>query len=158
MASEIRPSTLSALLGQWPVARLATSNEDGSPHLVPIVFCHAGAELYSPIDGKRKKGGRLQRVRNLSSHSSFSLLLDHYDADWRQLWWVRLDGEAEPFAPSVEHARQLTELLEAKYPQYGDVPVLGEEPLCLRLRWQRVSAWAERDIDEAIRASLSAQG
>lgn len=143
------------MLGQWPVARLATIGDNGSPHLVPIVFCCDGGALYSPIDGKRKKGGRLQRVRNLSHHSTFSLLLDHYDADWHKLWWVRLDGQAEAFTPSVEHARQLTELLEAKYPQYGDIPVLGEEPLCLRLQWQRVATWAERDIDEAIRASLS---
>ena len=45
------------------------------------------------------------------------MLVDHYDDDWTQLWWVRLDGVAEVVVDGAEHEYAIA-LLEAKYPQY----------------------------------------
>ena len=49
-----------------------------------------------------------------------SLLVDHYDEDWAQLWWVRVDGRA-----AVSDDRRGVELLQRKYPQYRDRPPPG---------------------------------
>ena len=46
------------------VARLATTDPDGRPHLVPIVFVLDGQTLYSAVDAKPKRSRRLRRVAN----------------------------------------------------------------------------------------------
>ena len=52
------------------------------------------------------------------------MLVDHYEEDWRRLWWVRLRGRARLAGKGGERARGLT-LLAAKYPQYRDQPPPG---------------------------------
>ena len=42
------------------------------------------------------------------------LLVDHYEADWSQLWWVRVHGRAHEAAPTT---RQLDALARA-FPAY----------------------------------------
>src|SRR5438105_3145120 len=46
------------------VARLATTDPDGRPHLVPIVFVLEGDTLYSAVDRKPKRSATLRRVEN----------------------------------------------------------------------------------------------
>ncbi len=126
------------LLDGWPVARLATLATDGRPHLVPIVFARAGGALWSPIDGKPKSKGILARVRNIERDPRVALLLDHYDADWQQLWWIRVEGRAS-IGGAVASAEAA---LRAKYPQYRDVPLFADEPLLLCIDPERVLTWA----------------
>jgi PPOX class probable F420-dependent enzyme len=126
------------LLDAWPVARLATVAPDGRPHLVPIVFVrHAGA-LWSPVDGKPKTGGPLARLVNVAAEPRVALLLDHYDADWRRLWWIRVDGRAALGGgdAAVEAA------LRAKYPQYRETPLYAGAPALLRIVAERVRSWS----------------
>jgi PPOX class probable F420-dependent enzyme len=125
------------LLDSWPVARLATLAKDGRPHLVPIVFARAGGALWSPIDGKPKAPGVLARVRNALRDPRVALLLDHYDADWQQLWWIRLDGRASLCGADA----RAEAALRAKYPQYREVPLFGGEPLLLRIDPERILTW-----------------
>ena len=47
------------------------------------------------------------------------LVVDHYDEDWRQLWWIRLDGGARVLEAGAEREAAL-EALAGKYPQYVD--------------------------------------
>ena len=76
------------------VARLATTDPDGRPHLVPIVFVLDGQTLYSAIDAKPKRSRRLRRVANARERPSVTVLVDHYEDDWGRLWWVSLRGRA----------------------------------------------------------------
>jgi PPOX class probable F420-dependent enzyme len=125
------------LLDAWPVARLATVAPDGRPHLVPIAFVrHAGA-LWSPVDGKPKASAALARLAHVEREPRVAVLLDHYDADRRRLWWVRVDGRAERCGgdAAVEAA------LRAKYPQYRETPLYAAEPTLLRIEPGRVSSW-----------------
>ena len=46
------------------VARLATREPDGRPHLVPVVFVLDGRTLYSAVDAKPKRSRMLRRVEN----------------------------------------------------------------------------------------------
>ena len=52
----------------------------------------------------------MQRLENVRAHGSASLLVDHYEEDWTQLWWVRVDGAA-----TIEESEAGIEALAAKY-------------------------------------------
>jgi nitroimidazol reductase NimA-like FMN-containing flavoprotein (pyridoxamine 5'-phosphate oxidase superfamily) len=63
------------------VARLATVDPDGRPHLVPIVFVLEGETLYSAVDAKPKRSLRLRRVENARERSDVTVLIDV--REWR---------------------------------------------------------------------------
>lgn len=149
------PEVLDALLARWPVARLATLTPEGAPHALPVVFAAYDGQACVPVDGKRKDGSPLARVRNVQAGGRACLLLDHYDADWSRLWWVKLDGPARVETGAGALAEQVGAQLRAKYPQYRDVPVFRGEPTLLVLRWNRVSAWSQAGDIEPIRRALA---
>ena len=103
------------------MARLATTDPDGRPHLVPIVFALEGDTLYSAVDRKPKRSTKLRRIDNARVRPDVTILVDHYDDDWTRLWWIRLRGRARVLddGDELKHALRL---LVAKYPQYRDEP------------------------------------
>jgi PPOX class probable F420-dependent enzyme len=117
------------------VARLATTDPDGRPHLVPIVFAVEGDTLYSAVDRKPKRSTKLRRIENARVRPDVTILVDHYDEDWRQLWWFRLRGRARVLDDGDERAHALA-LLQEKYPQYRteppDGPVLAVDVIEVR--------------------------
>jgi PPOX class probable F420-dependent enzyme len=102
------------------VARLGTVGLDARPHIVPVVFAVEGDRIYSGIDEKPKRDGRLKRLRNISENPAVSMLVDHYEDDWEKLWWVRADGDGR-IVEDDEEIRHARELLLAKYPQYREL-------------------------------------
>jgi len=106
------------------VARLATTDPDGRPHLVPIVFAVSGGTLYSAVDRKPKRSSTLRRIENARARPDVTVLIDHYDEDWSRLWWTRLRGRARVLDDGVERERALV-LLAEKYPQYRESPPDG---------------------------------
>jgi PPOX class probable F420-dependent enzyme len=113
-----------ARLAAARVARLATTDPDGRPHLVPIVFATAGDTLYSAVDRKPKRSRRLRRIENARARPDVTVLVDHYEEDWSRLWWIRLRGRARVLDGGGEHDRALG-LLRDKYAQYRDRPPTG---------------------------------
>lgn len=103
------------------MARLATIDPDGRPHLVPIVFAIDGDTLYSAVDAKPKRSKTLRRIENARERPDVTILVDHYEDDWSRLWWIRLRGRARVLdgGDELEHALRL---LSEKYPQYRDEP------------------------------------
>jgi PPOX class probable F420-dependent enzyme len=81
-----------ARLTNAPVARLATTDPDGRPHLVPIVFAIEDDTLYSAVDQKSKQSRSLRRIENARTRPEVTILVDHYDEDWTRLWWIRVRG------------------------------------------------------------------
>jgi PPOX class probable F420-dependent enzyme len=120
-----------------PVARLATVRPDGAPHVVPVCFARVGDTIVSIVDAKPKTTTALQRLANVRSSGVASLLVDHYDDDWTQLWWVRVDGAARVVDQGDEHRRAVAALVD-KYPQYRDLPPRGPVLLLDATRW---SGW-----------------
>jgi PPOX class probable F420-dependent enzyme len=106
------------------VARLATTDPDGRPHLVPIVFAVDGGTLYSAVDEKPKRSRRLRRIENARARPDVTILVDHYAEDWTRLWWIRLRGRARVLEEGTERDRALA-LLREKYPQYALEPPAG---------------------------------
>lgn len=100
------------------VARLATASPGGQPHLVPIVFAVDGDALYTAVDDKPKTTRALRRLANLAGNPQVAVLVDHYDDDWTQLWWVRADGAARVI--DGDEAEAALDRLAARYPPYGE--------------------------------------
>src|SRR2546427_7438855 len=101
-------------LGEARVARLATADASGKPHVVPISFVIQGEKLFFAVDAKPKRTIDLKRLRNIAANPSVSVLLDHYEEDWSRLWWVRVDGTARVLTDSTEADRAI-DLLVSKY-------------------------------------------
>jgi PPOX class probable F420-dependent enzyme len=129
---------LRRLVADAPVARLATIDPKGRPHLVPICFALDGDVLYSAVDQKPKRSPRLQRLENIRRHPHAAVLVDHYEDDWTRLWWARLRGPARVLEPGGERLRAL-ELLTAKYPQYAADPPRGD---VIEIRVEEWRAWS----------------
>jgi PPOX class probable F420-dependent enzyme len=95
------------------VGRLATVTAAGRPHVVPVCFALTGGRIYTAVDAKPKSTRALRRLENVRATGRASLLVDHYEEDWSQLWWVRVDGPAE-----VLDSNAALDALAAKYEQY----------------------------------------
>ncbi|WP_433565831.1 TIGR03668 family PPOX class F420-dependent oxidoreductase [Nocardia sp. CA-151230] len=124
------------------VARLATADATGAPHLVPVTFAVSPADspllVVIAIDSKPKTTTDLRRLRNIAANPRVSLLADHYDEDWTQLWWTRLDGSADILDDTVDRELPLGWLV-AKYPQYQADPPAG--PI-IRIAVDSVRGWS----------------
>jgi PPOX class probable F420-dependent enzyme len=84
---------------------------------VPICFALDEQTLYFAVDSKPKQTTNLKRLRNIAANPAISVLVDHYEADWDKLWWVRLDGVARVVTDDGEVKKALR-LLAARYSQY----------------------------------------
>lgn len=131
-------------LEQQRVARLATVDAAGRPHVVPVCFALHGDALYIAIDEKPKRSdpGRLRRLRNIATQPYVCLVADHYEEDWRHLRWLQVHGRAALVAEAAERAAALA-ALRAKYSQYH-LMALEARPL-LRIVPDRVVGWAASD-------------
>ncbi len=119
------------------VARLATADAGGRPHLVPIAFAVAEDTIYSAVDAKPKRTRALRRLANVRENPAVSLLVDHWDEDdWTALWWARADGRGRVLDPEDPEARRAVALLRERYPGQRDA---GE---VLAVEVERWSGWA----------------
>jgi PPOX class probable F420-dependent enzyme len=133
----VTPAEARARFSGARVARLATADAAGRPHLVPIAFAVAGDTIYSAVDAKPKRTRALRRLANVRANPAVSLLVDHWDEDWSRLWWVRADGTGRVLAPAEPEARRAVELLRERYPRQratGEVLAVAVE------RWSGWSA------------------
>ena len=119
------------------VARLATADAGGIPHVVPCVMAVEGDTVYSAVDAKPKRSRRLKRLANIRANPNAEMVADHYSEDWRELWWVRVGGSARILEGGSEFDRALS-LLAAKYAQYSEDPPAGPVIALDVVRW---SAW-----------------
>ena len=131
-----RPAFAAEALSEARVARLATFGA-GGPHLVPVVFTQGDGALWIPVDGKPKRHTRLQRLANIRANPRVSLLIDHYEEDWRALWWVRVDGLASIIEADANGFDDALAALRGKYPQYASVPITA----AIRIEIDNVSHW-----------------
>ncbi len=121
------------------VARLATADRNGVPHVVPVCFAVYDGNLYITIDEKPKQPGRLlKRLRNLAQNPYAAVIVDQYEEDWSRLGWLMLRGPTEILPSGPEHDAAQA-LLRSRYPQYAAMS-LGKLPV-IALRIERATAW-----------------
>jgi PPOX class probable F420-dependent enzyme len=107
------------------VARLGTLGADGAVRLVPICFAVVGNHVVSAVDHKPKRTGQLRRLDDMVASGTATVLFDHYDEDWTQLWWVRIRGRATVHDPGERAGDPALAALAAKYAQYRAQPPTG---------------------------------
>jgi PPOX class probable F420-dependent enzyme len=128
-------------LATAPVARLATVDEQGQPHLVPVTFAVAGDAVYIAVDHKPKRTTDLKRLRNIRSNPRVAVLADHYEDAWEALWWARADGIARVLEEGAERDEAVSRLVQ-RYRQYGEHPPEGPVIAITVTRW---TGWAYAD-------------
>ena len=119
------------------VARLATADAEGRPHLGPVTFAVDGDTIYTAVDHKPKRTLALKRLANIAANPRVALLADEYDDDWTRLWWVRADGAATVLEAGDAHA---VALLSGRYAQYRGQPPAGPVIAVAVERWSGWSA------------------
>lgn len=62
------PSEARRRFSEGRVARLATADATGRPHLVPFVFALDADTVYSVVDHKPKRGPALRRLANIAEN------------------------------------------------------------------------------------------
>jgi len=115
-----------AMLREARIARLATADPNGQPHVVPVCFAYDGTAIYIVIDEKPKRTApqRLRRVRNIIANPKVAMIVDHYEEDWRRLRYTLVTGTARVIESGPDHIRAIA-LLREKYPQYRTMRLEG---------------------------------
>ena len=126
------------------VARLATGDPQGRPHLVPVCFAYDGRAFYTAIDlkPKRKQSQGLVRVRHIRENPNVALLIDEYREAWNDLWYILVRGKAETLTDGPEHEEALR-LLKFKYPQYSSGGFLPEKAQVIRVMPETIYPWGK---------------
>jgi PPOX class probable F420-dependent enzyme len=119
---------------------MATIDETGRPHLVPIVYAYTGDQIYTPLDHKIKQVQplKLRRVRNIKANPDVGVIVDDYAEDWSTLAWVQVRGIAEILDGGAAHLNGV-ELLTEKYPQYAHAPI-QERPI-IAITPEKITSW-----------------
>ena len=126
-------------LAEARVGRLATADAAGHAHVVPFAFVLDGETVYWAVDRKPKQSQRLKRLDNIRANPNVQIVVDHYDEDWRRLWWVRATGTARILGDGRDgKVVRALELLAMKYPQYRADPPAGP---VVAIELTRVRAW-----------------
>jgi PPOX class probable F420-dependent enzyme len=126
------------------VARLATADAAGQPHVVPICYALSEDTVYFTVDEKPKRapGAELKRLANLRANPFAALVADRYDEDWSRLGWVMLQGRAEILASGAEHDLAQA-ALRARYPQLVAMHIEALPVVAIRI--EHASGWGRLD-------------
>ena len=124
-----------------PVARLATADAAGRPHIVPMVFAVVGETVYSAVDAKPKRTTALRRLANVAANPWVAVLVDHYEDDWGALWWVRAEGIGRVIEAGAPEGREALERLVRRYAPYRERRPAGP---VLAIDVHRSSGWSAR--------------
>jgi PPOX class probable F420-dependent enzyme len=122
------------------VARLATADAAGRPHVVPVCYALVGDTVYFTIDEKpkRRAGTRLKRLVNLRANPFAALVADRYDEDWSRLGWVMVRGRAEVLEAGAEHDAAQARL-RARYPQLAAMRIEALPVVAVRI--EHAASW-----------------
>ena len=126
------------------VARLATADERGQPHVIPFCYAFDGTAVYFIVDEKPKRqtGKPLKRIRNILANPHVAIVIDDYADDWTQLAYVLITGKASIVEAEEEHTRALG-LLRERYLQYRAMPLSFLHNAVVRILPTKVIAWGK---------------
>jgi PPOX class probable F420-dependent enzyme len=156
----MKPAVLSSeetsFLVRQRVARLATADQAGEPHAIPVCFAYDGRLVHIALDEKPKNvpATRLKRVRNILENPNVALVADRYSEDWNLLAFVMVRGRAELVKPESKEHDPAVRLLRGKYHQYEKMkidqnPVISIQPV-------RVASWGALDFPDRVHPLVDA--
>lgn len=125
------------------VGRLATADEAGQPHVIPVCYACDGSRVYIALDAKPKRVApqQLKRVRNLLANPQVALVVDRYSDDWTQLGYLLIRGRGTLLPPTAPDHAPIVALLRARYPQYQAMPI-HEQPL-ITIQPVAITTWGK---------------
>jgi PPOX class probable F420-dependent enzyme len=138
-------SAVRKILKEARVARLATIDANGGPHLVPVCFAYDGERLYTAIDHKPKRvpAERLARLQNIGAEPHVALLIDQYDEDWTRLWYILIRGSAKLLPEPADTERtEAIHQLRVKYSQYTHKMLTDDAPV-ICITPERITTWGK---------------
>jgi coenzyme F420-0:L-glutamate ligase / coenzyme F420-1:gamma-L-glutamate ligase len=152
--SEILSPEQTAFLVRQRVARLATADGAGEPHVVPVCFACSPGGIYIALDEKPKDvpPERLKRVRNILENPRVALVTDRYAEDWSLLAFVMVRGRAVLLEPGAEEHAAAVRLLRGKYHQYEKMHI--EENPVIAIRPERAASWGALGAPDADRPAM----
>ncbi len=126
------------------VARLATADAAGRPHVIPFCYAFDGDHFYFVIDEKPKRqtGRPLKRIRNLLENPQVALVIDDYSDDWLELAYMLVTGTAAIVENEDEYARALS-LLRERYSQYREMNLVFATNPMVRIIPTRIHSWGK---------------
>jgi PPOX class probable F420-dependent enzyme len=129
------------------VARLATADRHGAPHVVPVCYAISASTLYIAIDEKPKRGAAttLKRLRNIAENPAVAVVVDRYDDGWQHLGWIMLRGHAEILSHGDEH-QAAQSLLRSRYQPLRAMRI--EQLPVIAIRIARVTSWGDLSLAE----------
>jgi PPOX class probable F420-dependent enzyme len=145
MGSQKLSPAVQKILEKARVARLATVDDRSRPHVVPVCFAYDGKLFYTAIDQKPKRvpGERLTRLQNIRAVARVALLIDEYDEDWTQLWYILIRGKAKLISSAAHEERAWAiRKLRAKYAQYSRGMLADDAPV-IRITPKRITSWGK---------------
>lgn len=147
-SSETLNTEQTAFLVRQRVARLATADASGEPHVVPVCFAYTPGEIYIALDEKPKDvpPTSLKRVRNILENPQVALTADRYTEDWSLLAFVMVRGRAELLEPDTDEHTAAVRLLRGKYHQYERMKIEANPVIVIRT--EKVASWGALDAPE----------
>ncbi len=135
-------STVDVKLRSARVARLATRDLEGRPHVVPVCYAYEGRSFYMAVDRKPKRVPfeGLARIRNIRANPDVALLVDQYDEDWDKLWYILVRGHGE-ILPAGKEQSEAVQHLRKKYAQYLSLQLLPMEAPVIRISPTKIISW-----------------
>lgn len=114
------------------VARIATADAGGMPHVVPICPLYDGGKVYVATPGSSRK------ARNLEANPQASIAFDDYSEDWRGLRGLVISGPVRLIRRGKRWS-QLRDDLYEKFPQYPIQAPIGSDQVMIELSVDRVA-------------------
>ena len=132
-----------AFVADARIGRLATVDDYGRPHAVPICFALIDETLISPLDEKAQTVDprALRRVQNIETNPHVAVIVDRYVEDWSQLCWIQVHGQASILEADAPTHSAAVDTLREKYDQYAD-HALEERP-AIQIEPGSVSSWGD---------------
>ncbi len=128
------------------VGRLATADQAGQPHVVPVCYAWDGTSFFVALDAKPKRVAprRLKRIRNILANPQVALVVDRYSDDWSELGYILVRGTAALVPPNTPEHQSAVKLLRDRYPQYSTMPIHEQPVIQIRpsssVSWGNLSA------------------
>jgi PPOX class probable F420-dependent enzyme len=129
------------LISRAKVARLATVDQKSHPYVVPIVFVFHENSFFIPLDEKTKtvNSRKLKRVKNIEKNPNVTLLIDKYQNDWKNLFFLMIHGKAKVIdGKNNKLMDKIHKLLILKYPQYKKIGIGNS---CITINPTKVTFW-----------------
>jgi nitroimidazol reductase NimA-like FMN-containing flavoprotein (pyridoxamine 5'-phosphate oxidase superfamily) len=116
------------------VMRVATVDEDGTTHNVPVCPLVNKDRIYFATERHARK------VRNIKANPHIAVVFDEYSEAWDYLRGVTIQGTAR--VVNTTEFRRLRKQIYAKYPQYERQAALGErDSVIVEIKPERKFSW-----------------